>query len=593
MPLFESLDAIAIAAADAREPRAPCALRRRRRALPQPRAAPAARLLALSGRPRSGHRDLVRRQRLVGPRVRERLPRDRRAALPARRRTRAALHRRGRLGPARRAGSGGTPPTPTRPARRWPRARCWRRCSTSRPTRASRSPRRSSSSRGRTRAGFSAADGLYAASTLDATPDRLHRGAADLRAGAALPADRRAAPNANAPSALKGTALDRFGYLLDFSPAVRRDLPAVDARPVRRSTATRTLYRPRRRQRARRADARAATAEGLYLLSWNGETLPAQLRAAGDAPDAGRHDAACSPGWPSTAAARPEARGSDAERAARRCGRTTWSGSSRLSDEHHARVAADEVAGAHPPRAERALDRLGHLLRAARPRLGRCPRAPCPSPRAPARTAAASSGGISTRSASRAALVPDRRRHRARLDQRDLHARAVQLDAQRVADRLDRVLGGRVGSGERPSPRGRRSRRRTRSARARARSAGSSARVTATWPNTLTSNWRRRSSSASISSGPPTPMPALLTSASRPPCAGARPRARSRRAARRCDLRRRRSRRAISGITAPGAGALGAQAARPPPGRARPRAPSSPRAPGAARWRGRCPSRRR
>ena len=46
----------------------------------------------------------------------------------------------------------------------------------------------------------------------------------------------------------------------------------------------------------------------------------------------------------------------------------------------------------------------------------------------------------------RAALVPDRRRDRARLDQRDLYARADELDAQRIGDRLDRVLGGRVWS---------------------------------------------------------------------------------------------------------------------------------------------------
>ena len=47
------------------------------------------------------------------------------------------------------------------------------------------------------------------------------------------------------------------------------------------------------------------------------------------------------------------------------------------------------------------------------------------------------------------------------------------------------------------------------------RSAGSSARVRAIWPKTLTSNWPRSSSLESISSGPPTPIPALLTSASR------------------------------------------------------------------------------
>ena len=102
VPLFESIDAIAIAQPQRAQPGGRAELRRRGRALPQPRPAPAGGLLALPGRPRGRHRDLVRRQRLVGARVRERLPRHRLAALPARRRTGAALHRRRRLGPPRR-----------------------------------------------------------------------------------------------------------------------------------------------------------------------------------------------------------------------------------------------------------------------------------------------------------------------------------------------------------------------------------------------------------------------------------------------------------------------------------------------------------
>ena len=83
VPLFESLDAIAIAQPTPRQPAGGGALCAGRRALPEPRPAPGARLLALPGRPRSGHRDVVRRQRLVGPGVRQRLPRDRHAALAA------------------------------------------------------------------------------------------------------------------------------------------------------------------------------------------------------------------------------------------------------------------------------------------------------------------------------------------------------------------------------------------------------------------------------------------------------------------------------------------------------------------------------
>ncbi len=45
------------------------------------------------------------------------------------------------------------------------------------------------------------------------------------------------------------------------------------------------------------------------------------------------------------------------------------------------------------------------------------------------------------------------------------------------------------------------------------RISGSAAWVTATWPTTLTSSWRRSWSSGSASSGPGTPIPALLTTA--------------------------------------------------------------------------------
>ena len=151
VPLFESLDAIAIAQPTAHNLAAVRSF-----------AAGAERYLNHGLRPLAGyspypgdrearHRDLVRRQRLVGARVRERLSRDRVAALPARRRTGAALHRRRRVGPARAAGSGGTRTTPTRPARRSPPAPCWRRSCTPTRTRASPSRRPRSSSPGPTR----------------------------------------------------------------------------------------------------------------------------------------------------------------------------------------------------------------------------------------------------------------------------------------------------------------------------------------------------------------------------------------------------------------------------------------------------------
>ena len=71
---------------------------------------------------------------------------------------------------------------------------------------------------------------------------------------------------------LRNTALDRFGYLLDFSPQYDAiylqwmlALYALDH--------DRTLY-ALAADNARDAQTRALNGEGLYLLSWNGETLP-------------------------------------------------------------------------------------------------------------------------------------------------------------------------------------------------------------------------------------------------------------------------------------------------------------------------------
>jgi hypothetical protein len=78
---------------------------------------------------------------------------------------------------------------------------------------------------------------------------------------------------------LKQTALDRFGYLLDFGPQYDAiylqwmlDLYSLDHDP--------TLYRMAA-QNARDAQQRARNAQGLYLLSWNGETLPAAVAEPG------------------------------------------------------------------------------------------------------------------------------------------------------------------------------------------------------------------------------------------------------------------------------------------------------------------------
>jgi hypothetical protein len=126
--------------------------------------------------------------------------------------------------------------------------------------------------------GFSAADGLYAGSSLDPTPidyieAPLVYAQAVLCNATATPADCTRAEQ------LKATSLDRFGYLLDFSPQYDAiylqwmlALYAVDQDPV--------LYRLAA-DNARNAESRAANPEGLYLLSWNGETLPAQYAMPG------------------------------------------------------------------------------------------------------------------------------------------------------------------------------------------------------------------------------------------------------------------------------------------------------------------------
>ncbi|HEY2571065.1 MAG TPA: glycoside hydrolase family 76 protein, partial [Solirubrobacteraceae bacterium] len=126
--------------------------------------------------------------------------------------------------------------------------------------------------------GFSATNGLYAASNLDATPidyieAPLIYAQALLCAAAGTPSDCARAEQ------LKATALGRFGYLLDFSPQYDAiylqwmlGLYALDG--------DRVLYRLAA-DNARDAESRAANPEGLYLLSWNGEALPAQYAAPG------------------------------------------------------------------------------------------------------------------------------------------------------------------------------------------------------------------------------------------------------------------------------------------------------------------------
>jgi hypothetical protein len=119
--------------------------------------------------------------------------------------------------------------------------------------------------------GFSAANGLYAASSINPTPIDYIEGPliyaqADLCHLTGTPA------LCGRAEALKHTALDRFGYLLDFSPQ-------YDAIYLQWMLALysldgdRTLY-ALAADNARDAQTRALNGESLYLLSWNGERLP-------------------------------------------------------------------------------------------------------------------------------------------------------------------------------------------------------------------------------------------------------------------------------------------------------------------------------
>jgi hypothetical protein len=125
-------------------------------------------------------------------------------------------------------------------------------------------------------AGFSAADGLYAASNVDSTPiDYIE--APLIYAQALLCKLTAAPPRCERAEQLKARALERFGSRLDFSPQYDAiylqwmlALYALDGDA--------TLYHLAA-DNARDAQARAANGEGLYLLSWNGETLsPAYAR---------------------------------------------------------------------------------------------------------------------------------------------------------------------------------------------------------------------------------------------------------------------------------------------------------------------------
>ncbi len=120
--------------------------------------------------------------------------------------------------------------------------------------------------------GFNTASGLYIDSSIDSNPvDYIE--APLIYAQATLCRLLSRPGECQLAERLKTAALDRFGYLLDFSPQYDAiylqwmlALYATDGDP--------TLYHLAA-DNARDAQTRALNGEGLYLLSWNGETLPA------------------------------------------------------------------------------------------------------------------------------------------------------------------------------------------------------------------------------------------------------------------------------------------------------------------------------
>lgn len=120
-------------------------------------------------------------------------------------------------------------------------------------------------------AGFASGEGLYAGSSVSDTPVDYIEGPL-IYAQALLCKLTSNAPECERADALKATALHRFGYTLDFSPQYDAiylqwmlALYALEGDPA--------LYRMAVAN-AHDAQTHAANGQGLYLLSWGGQTLP-------------------------------------------------------------------------------------------------------------------------------------------------------------------------------------------------------------------------------------------------------------------------------------------------------------------------------
>jgi hypothetical protein len=127
--------------------------------------------------------------------------------------------------------------------------------------------------------GFNAAEGLYAGSSVDPTPIDYIEGPLLYAQALLCQLSPTAGGDCERAAQLKTTALRRFGTLLDFSPQYDAiylqwllALYSLDHDPSLYALAA---------DNARDAQTRAVNGAGLYLLSWNGETLPAQYAAPG------------------------------------------------------------------------------------------------------------------------------------------------------------------------------------------------------------------------------------------------------------------------------------------------------------------------
>jgi hypothetical protein len=127
--------------------------------------------------------------------------------------------------------------------------------------------------------GFSAADGLYAGSNVDPTPIDYIEGPLLYAQALLCRLSPTAGGDCERAEQLKATALRRFGTLLDFSPQYDAiylqwllGLYSLEHDPRLYALAA---------ENAHDAQTRALNGANLYLLSWNGGTLPAQYAAPG------------------------------------------------------------------------------------------------------------------------------------------------------------------------------------------------------------------------------------------------------------------------------------------------------------------------